>query len=127
MYMYINAYTCIMNELGYVFSRFFYTFATNIIAICTLYILPCVKCIHAVPLGEVVELSNKDLKLLFNESGHLSSWTDLQSGVKHSVQHDYLQRAEKESVNEWNVCDGTNVYTFVPDKGVTQLTPMVYI
>ena len=79
----------------------------------------------AVPLGEVVELSNKDLKLVFNGSGHLASWTELRSGATHSVQHNYLQRAEKESVNEWNVCDGTNVYTFVPDEGVTQLTPKV--
>lgn len=82
-------------------------------------------CICAVPLGEEVVLSNKELRLLFNESGHLTSWTNLRTGVTHSMQHDYLQRVEKGSVNEWNVCDGTNVYTFVPDDGVNQLTPKV--
>ena len=72
-----------------------------------------------------MELNNGNLKLSFNESGHLVSWTDLSSGVTYSLQHDYLQEIEKENLNEVNVCDGTNVYTFVPDDGNKLLTPEV--
>ena len=78
-----------------------------------------------VPLGQSVEITNKALRLQFNESGHLSSWTDLSSSVTHPLQHSYLQEAERENLNEENVCDGTNVYTFVPDDGSTVLTPKV--
>ena len=77
-------------------------------------------------MGKSVELSNKALKLSFNESGHLTSWTDLRSGTTHALQHQYLQAAEKASLeDEVNVCEGTNVYTFVPDDGITGLTPEV--
>ena len=77
--------------------------------------------------GEGVEISNRDLRLEFNGTGHLVSWSDLRAGVSHSLSHLYLQEAEKEDLNEENVCDGTNVYTFVPDRGTTVLTPKVMV
>ena len=77
-------------------------------------------------MGEGVEISNRDLRLEFNDTGHLSTWTDLRTGASHHLNHLYLQEAEKEGLNEENVCDGTNVYTFVPDSGSIVLTPKVY-
>ena len=72
-----------------------------------------------------MELSNGYLKLLFNESGHLASWSDLRTGVTYALQQEYLQEVEKGTLNVLNVCDGTNVYTFVPDYGSSVLTPKV--
>ena len=72
-----------------------------------------------------MEISNKALRLVFNESGHLATWTDLQTGAVHSLDHQYLQTAEKRGLDEENVCDGSTVYTFVPDRGTTVLTPKV--
>ena len=87
---------------------------------------PCVPLISVYIVGESVEISNRDLRLEFNDTGHLSTWTDLRTGVSHHLSHLYLQEAEKEGLDEENVCDGTNVYTFVPDSGRTVLTPKVY-
>ena len=72
-----------------------------------------------------MELSNGHLKLLFNESGHLTSWTDLVTSASYSLQHEYLQEVEKAGLIEVDVCTGTSVYTFVPDDGSHVLTPKV--
>ena len=97
---------------------------------CTLYqldIYTCTCTCTSVPLGERVELSNGHLKLLFNETGHLSSWSDLTTSVTYSLQHEYLQEVEKVGLMELNVCTGTNVYTFVPGDGSHVLTPKVHV
>ena len=72
-----------------------------------------------------MDISNKALRLQFNSSGHLVSWSDLTTGTTHQLNHQFIQEAERENLDEWNVCDGTNVYTFVPDNGATVLTPKV--
>ena len=87
----------------------------------------CICIYSSVPLGESVELSNGHLKLLFNESGHLTSWTDLVTSVSYSLQHEYLQEVEKAGLIEVDVCTGTSVYTFVPDDGSHVLTPKVIV
>ena len=73
----------------------------------------------------VTNLSNGAIKLTFNESGHLSSWTNLHSGDVYPLGQDYVQEVEKVSLDEANVCDSSNVYTFVPDDGSSVLTPKV--
>jgi lysosomal alpha-mannosidase len=84
-----------------------------------------IQCENTFPtqFSESVELSNGHLKLLFNESGHLTSWTDLVTSASYSLQHEYLQEVEKAGLIEVDVCTGTSVYTFVPDDGSHVLTP----
>ena len=84
-----------------------------------------IVCLLSVPLGKSVNLSNGALKLSFDEAGQLTGWTNQHSGAEYTVQQEFLQEAEKENLNEFNVCDGTNVYTFVPDDGSKVLTPKV--
>ncbi len=68
-------------------------------------------------------LSNGPLKMVFDSSNHLSSWSA--SGPTHSINHSYVQYVERKGSLEINVCDGSNVYTFVPDEGRKILTPEV--
>lgn len=63
---------------------------------------------------------------MFNTTGHLVKWTSLSTRDVHTLEQQYVQEVEKEGLDEFNVCDGTNVYTFVPDDGSTVLTPKVH-
>ena len=80
----------------------------------------------AAVIGENVTISNGAIQLMFNTTGHLVKWTSLNSGVVHTLEQQYVQEFEKAGLDELNVCDGTNVYTFVPDDGSTVLTPKVH-
>lgn len=69
-------------------------------------------------------LSNGVLELNFNGSNKLVGWG--KGNETHSVQHSYVQYVEKAgTLFRLNPCDGTNVYTFVPDVGRNTLTPEV--
>ena len=69
-------------------------------------------------------LSNGVLELNFNGRNKLVGWG--KGNETHSVQHSYVQYVEKAgTLFHLNPCDGTNVYTFVPDVGRNTLTPEV--
>ena len=71
-------------------------------------------------------LSNGAVKLSFNTSNHITSWTHLDSSETHIVEQTYTQYKERRGFFiDLGVCDGTNVYTYVPDEGRTPLTPEV--
>jgi len=68
------------------------------------------------------------IELKFDDSNKLVGWAVGNSSNPHSIQHSYLQYVEKKGdilERGINVCDGTNVYTFVPDNGRNTLTPKV--
>ena len=75
--------------------------------------------------GETVAISNGVIQLTFNSTGHLSNWTHLPTGKVHRLEQQYMQMHERAGLDEENVCDGTNVYTYVPDDGSSGLTPKV--
>ena len=71
-------------------------------------------------------LNNGVIELKFDDSNKLVGWARGNSSNKpHSIQHSYLQYVERKGKDQINVCDGTNVYTFVPDNGTNTLTPKV--
>ena len=74
-------------------------------------------------------LNNGVIELKFDDSNKLVGWAvGNSSDNPHSIQHSYLQYVEKKGdilERGINVCDGTNVYTFVPDNGRNTLTPKV--
>lgn len=59
-------------------------------------------------------LDNDALQLHFNASNHLTAWSVRASNTTHSIDYNYVQYFEKKGLNPLSVCDGTNVYTFVP-------------
>ncbi len=69
-------------------------------------------------------LSNGVQKLTFDANNHLYSWSSV-AGSAHRVNHSYVQYRERKGILEVTVCDGSNVYTFVPDQGRYVLTPEV--
>ena len=70
-------------------------------------------------------ISNGAVKLTFNSTNHLSSWTELHE--THTIHHDHMQYLEEVGTFIVNDCDGSNVYVFLPDKGRNILTPKVRI
>ena len=76
--------------------------------------------------GGTVAIGNGVIQLAFNSTGHLSNWTHVPTGKVHRLEQQYVQRHEKAGLDEENVCDGTNVYTYVPDDGSSVLSPKVY-
>lgn len=61
----------------------------------------------------------------FDDNGHIQGWTTADGGT-HPFSHTYTQYFEKAGLLDlFTVCGGTNVYTFVPDKGSQTLTPKV--
>ena len=71
-------------------------------------------------------LSNGVMELKFDDSNKLVGWAG--GNDSHSIQHSYMQYVEKKGdvlERSINVCDGTNVYTFVPDDGRNTLSPKV--
>ena len=67
-------------------------------------------------------ISNGAVKLTFNSTNHLSSWTELRE--THTIHHDHMQYLE-ELRTRIGDCDGTNIYVFRPNNGRNILTPKV--
>jgi len=66
-------------------------------------------------------LNNGVIELKFDDNNKLVGWAGGNStNIPHSIQHSYLQYVERKGKDQINVCDGTNVYTFVPDNGTRE-------
>ena len=75
-------------------------------------------------------VSNGYLQLLFNSNNHIASLKNVKSGQSLNLSFGFTQVLEKESTLlkvPDSVCDGSNVYTFVPDKGSRSLSPTTQV
>ena len=69
-------------------------------------------------------VTNGAIQLDFNTTNHLNGWSSPASNGSRPVVQEYLQYVERKALLDFNVCDGTNVYTFVPQLEHTMvLTP----
>ena len=61
-------------------------------------------------------LNNGFIELGFDDYNQLASWKSLQRNELTKMSLDFTQYLEKEStLLPHSVCDGSNVYTFIPD------------
>eukprot|EP00731_Ephydatia_muelleri_P009267 Em0004g1605a len=69
-------------------------------------------------------ISNGAIELNFNATNHLVGWSSPASNGSHSVEQEYIQYVERKADLDFNVCDSTNVYTYVPQlEDTLVLTP----
>lgn len=64
-------------------------------------------------------LDNGVIQLSFGSNNQLASWKNTKTGDSMDISIGFEQYLEKKAPSfiPHSVCDGTNVYTFVPDEG----------
>ncbi|KAL5497387.1 hypothetical protein EMCRGX_G013852 [Ephydatia muelleri] len=90
------------------------------------YYMKKASCEEQKPVGDLAQfsISNGAIELNFNATNHLVGWSSPTSNGSHSVEQEYIQYVERKAFLDFNVCDGTNVYTFVPQlEDTLVLTP----
>jgi hypothetical protein len=72
-----------------------------------------------------VVMDNGVIQLSFDEYNHLIGWKNFLTNESFTTSLNFTQYFEKEASDDFphSVCDGSNVYTFVPDKGSKTLIP----
>ena len=68
-------------------------------------------------------INNGVIQLDFDSYNHLALWRNLKTNTSFNMSLDFTQYLEIEGSKTLplSVCDGSNVYTFVPDKGSKNL------
>ena len=70
-------------------------------------------------------VDNGAIQLEFNANNQLENWKNLQKNQSTKFSLNYTQYFETNTTKDLphSVCDGSNVYTFVPDNGSKNLLP----
>lgn len=75
---------------------------------------------------DIGKISNGYLELQFNDKNQVGSLTNISSGSSIGLSLVFTEVYEKIASlldEPASVCDGSNVYTYVPDKGSSLLSP----
>lgn len=76
------------------------------------------------------DFSNGYLELTLNDNNHISALKNVKTGESIDLSLEFTEVLEKNSSlhkKHESVCDGTNVYTFVPDEGSKSLSPDIEV